>query len=370
MDGAHSTIATCVSCHKGNYSSAPTTCAGCHQAAYNMAESPDHSSAGIPTLCNTCHNSVAWIPSTFIHTTTGFSLTGKHLSLQCTSCHVGTVSGSSPLCYSCHQAKFTTAANHVAQSYPTTCEVCHNTTDWTQSTFNHQTSSFPLTGAHTTVVCSNCHTSGFGTIPTTCVSCHQTNYNTTNNPNHTTLKLSTACETCHTTNPGWTPATFSIHSSYFVLAGFHTSLTCEQCHNGTYNGTAPGSTCISCHQTDYNNTTNPNHATAQFPTDCSSCHSQTAWTPSTFNHDAQYFPIYSGGHNNRWTLCSQCHQDPANFITFTCMSSGCHPQTQTNSQHNGRSGYSWTASACYNCHPRGSGGGSIQNLLKHPVIIK
>ena len=105
--------------------------------------------------------------------------------------------------------------------------------------------------------------------------------------------------------------------------------------------------------TNYNNTTNPNHAAAQFPHECQTCHSQTVWTPSTFNHDQAYFPIYSGSHLNRWTLCSQCHQDPTNFATFTCMSSGCHSQSSTDSQHAGVSGYTYVASACYNCHPVG-----------------
>jgi hypothetical protein len=272
------------------------------------------------------------------------------------------------LCVSCHQANYNSAANHVAQSYPTACEMCHNTTDWTQSTFNHQTTPFPLTGAHTTVLCGNCHQNGFTGTPTACVSCHQANYNTTANPSHTGLQLATTCETCHTTNPGWQPATFPVHNNYYALAGAHISLTCAQCHNGNYLPTSVPTDCYSCHTTNYNNTTNPNHQLAQFPHDCQTCHTQSVWSPSTFNHDAQYFPIYSGSHNNRWTLCSQCHQSPTNFATFTCMSSGCHPQASTDSNHNGVSGYVYVASACYNCHPRGNGGGKA--LFQHLRISK
>ena len=357
LTGAHLTIATCATCHNGNFTNTtPTLCVGCHQSSFNNSVNPNHKAAGIPTACETCHNSTAWIPSTFVHANTGFALTGLHATIQCSSCHVGKVTGLSTLCLPCHQSVFNTAPNHVSQSYPTTCELCHNTTDWTQSTFNHQTTTFPLTGAHTTLTCNSCHTNGFGTIPITCVSCHQANYNSTNNPSHTALSLATTCETCHTTNTGWAPATFPIHSNYYVLAGAHTSQACSSCHtNNTYNGSTP-KTCIGCHQTDYNGTTNPNHAAAQFPTDCASCHSQTVWTGATFNHDAQYFPIYSGHHSGRWTLCSQCHQDPLNFVTFTCMSSGCHAKSSTDSNHRGVSGYTYTASACYNCHPRGNAG--------------
>jgi len=355
LTGAHLTVATCATCHNGNFTNTtPAICYGCHQVSYTSAVNPNHNAAGISTSCETCHSSTAWIPSTFVHANTGFALTGLHATIQCSSCHVGKVTGLSVLCSSCHQSVYNTAPNHVSQSYPTTCELCHNTTDWTQSTFNHQTTPFPLTGAHTTVTCNSCHTNGFGAIPITCVSCHQANYNSTNNPSHTALGLATTCETCHTTNTGWAPAAFPVHSTYYVLAGAHISLDCASCHtNNTYNGSTP-STCIGCHLTDYNATTNPNHAAALFPTNCESCHSQTVWTGATFNHDAQYFPIYSGHHNGRWTLCSQCHQDPANFLTFTCMSSGCHPQASLANNHSGVSGYVYLASACYSCHPKGN----------------
>ena len=213
--GAHATTA-CQNCHKGNYNNIPNQCVGCHLDSYNNSLNPKHQPAGISTACQTCHNSTAWIPSLFTHTTTGFALTGAHTTIQCSSCHIGTTSGLNSLCISCHLANYNSAPNHVSQNYPTTCELCHNTSDWSQSTFNHQTTPFPLTGAHTTVTCNNCHQNGF-TIPTTCASCHQTNYNTTTNPNHLTLALATTCETCHTTNPGWNPAAFPVHNNYYVL---------------------------------------------------------------------------------------------------------------------------------------------------------
>ncbi|MBK7029732.1 MAG: hypothetical protein IPH45_11175 [Bacteroidales bacterium] len=39
---------------------------------------------------------------------------------------------------------------------------------------------------------------------------------------------------------------------------------------------------------NYNQTTNPNHVTSQFATTCQDCHTQTAWVPSTFDHDNTY----------------------------------------------------------------------------------
>ncbi|MEZ4892895.1 MAG: hypothetical protein R2778_07735 [Saprospiraceae bacterium] len=48
---------------------------------------------------------------------------------------------------------------------------------------------------------------------------------------------------------------------------------------------------------DYNQTTNPDHEQAQFPTDCVLCHTETAWVPSTFDHNAIY--PFTGAHSDR-----------------------------------------------------------------------
>jgi hypothetical protein len=109
---------------------------------------------------------------------------------------------------------------------------------------------------------------------------------------------------------------------------------------------------VGCHLTDYNQTNNPPHASAQFPTDCQMCHTTSAWIPSTFDHDGQYFPIYSGKHAGEWNLCSDCHTNPGNYAEFTCLT--CHGQSQTNEEHNGVPGYSYNSNACYNCHPNGN----------------
>jgi hypothetical protein len=39
--------------------------------------------------------------------------------------------------------------------------------------FNHINSNFPLTGAHTSLNCQQCHQSGYSGTPTECVACHQ-----------------------------------------------------------------------------------------------------------------------------------------------------------------------------------------------------
>jgi hypothetical protein len=256
-------------------------------------------------------------------------------------------------CIACHQVQYDGAKDHKTQAYPQDCKMCHNANNWLNASFNHATTSFPLTGVHTTTLCARCHTTGYSNTPTTCVACHQVKYNATTNPNHKTLALAVTCGDCHTTNAGWVPATFAIHNTYFVLSGAHSAIgtNCALCHKGNYNTTP--ATCYGCHAAKYNATTNPNHVAAKFPTECAACHTSTAWTPSTFNHDSQYFRINSGKHQGEWNLCTECHTTATNYAVFNCLL--CHEhsnKTDLDSKHKGESGYSYTSAACLSCHPR------------------
>jgi len=339
--GAHATTA-CALCHATGYVGTPTDCNACHQNAYATAQIPSHTAAGISVDCKTCHTSTTWQTTTFKHATTGFDLTGGHATiLQCSQCHLGNTTSASVQCVSCHQVQYNTANGHVASKFPTDCTLCHSTTNWLQTTFDHNTSNFPLTGAHTTVACATCHANGYVGTPTACNSCHLVDYNGAANPNHKTLALPLTCADCHTTNLGWVPATFAIHSNYYALTGFHATIAsnCVLCHKG---GTYPNTptTCYGCHATDYNNTNNPSHTAAQFPTDCATCHTNVAWSPSTFDH-TKYFPIASGRHN---VPCLQCHTTPTNYAVFNCII--CHSNAHNQSQGN---------AGCYRCHPTGRG---------------
>jgi hypothetical protein len=260
-------------------------------------------------------------------------------------------------CYGCHAATYTQTTNpkHATTGFSTDCQSCHSQSAWLPSTFNHATI-YPLTGAHATIAtnCVLCHPGSYANTPNTCAGCHQNNYNQATNPSHTALGISTDCATCHTTNPDWEPAAFPTHNNYYVLAGAHATIAsqCGDCHNGNYISTP--NTCSGCHIAEYNATNNPNHQAAQFPTTCADCHTQSTWNPSTFDHDGQYFPIYSGKHNGEWDLCSDCHPNSSNYAVYTCTTS-CHSQTATNNEHNGVVGYQYLSSACLNCHPNGNG---------------
>ncbi len=356
LTGAH--IATeCSACHTDGYAGTSMLCNSCHAENYSQAQNPIHSTAGLSTECENCHTTTAWIPSEFDHTaTSGFELTGGHAERQCADCHIGTTTAASPECISCHQANYNSAPNHLAQNYPTECLQCHTVNSWEAENFDHSLTNFPLTGAHIATECSACHTDGYASTSMLCNSCHTDDYNASVNPSHSALGLSASCDECHTTNPGWEPAQFPNHNDYYALNGAHAAVSgnCFLCHKGNYTNTP--NTCYECHASDYNTTTDPSHLAANFPTECQTCHTETAWEPSTFDHDGQYFPIYSGRHNGQWNSCADCHTEPTNFAVFSCITCHEHNQTETDSHHNDVSGYAYTATSCFECHPNGFAG--------------
>jgi Zn finger protein HypA/HybF involved in hydrogenase expression len=359
LTGAHTAL-QCAQCHVGgNYSITSPACVSCHQNDFNSATNPDHRAAGFATDCTQCHSTASWSGASFNHATTGFALTGAHTGLQCAQCHVGgNYNITTSACVSCHQNDFngTTNPSHQTAGFPTDCTQCHTTATWPGATFNHATTGFALTGAHTTLPCAQCHVGGnYNITSPACVSCHQTDFNGTTNPDHRAAGFPTDCSQCHST-VNWSGASFNHATTGFALTGAHAAAQCAQCHvGGNYTNVSPA--CVSCHQTDYNGTTDPPHATAGFPTDCSQCHSTATWAGATFDHDAAYFPIYSGRHKGKWDACSTCHTNSANYTVFSCF--GCHPhddQAGTDSHHQGQSGYRYESTSCYRCHPRGNAG--------------
>ncbi|HUD65384.1 MAG TPA: hypothetical protein VMQ17_12425 [Candidatus Sulfotelmatobacter sp.] len=274
----------CSDCHvNNNYNITTTACLSCHQRDYNGATTPvNHIAAGLPTTCETCHDTVLWTDGKFNHASTGFPLTGAHTvpPRLCADCHVNNnYALNSVLCYSCHQKDYAGTNNpaHAAAGFPTTCEVCHDTSVWTDSTFNHNNTAFPLTGSHTVPPrqCSDCHVNNnYTTLPTTCIGCHQTDYNNTANPGHSAQPqfFPTTCQTCHNTT-AWTGATFN-HTQY---TQFSTN------HGGAAN------VCSTCH------INSNNYAVFQ----CTGCHGGN--NPNNFHHDNVPGYVYNS------INCYQCH---------------------------------------------------------------
>jgi hypothetical protein len=319
--------------------------------------------------CDACHSSKGWKLDkaiySFDHNKTALPLVGQHQTVDCKICHPTLVfSEAKTGCVDCH----TDLHN---QTVGPDCARCHTPKSWIIDNITelHQKSRFPLTGPHYTAQCASCHPSAsllrFEPLGVLCVDCHRTDYNNTTSPNHAEAGFSTNCTECHAVNSmNWGAA--SIDHSFFPLTLGH-AIDCFRCHtNHTF--TKISTACISCHLADYNNTTNPPHASINIPMTCADCHSTNpGWKPATFNHDAQFFPIYSGRHNGTWSTCGDCHTNPSNYQVFSCINCHTHNQTETDSRHRDVTGYSYTSTACYQCHPTGGGGGKMSNPGK---IIK
>lgn len=338
-------------------------------AAFLWAAAPDPARASSPVTsphgsleaeCALCHGARGWKPAQinpkFKHADYGFALEGAHRAVECTACHRSLeFARAETACASCH-------LDPHRGEFGVACEQCHTARsflDRSAMTRRHQETRFPLIGAHLATDCQRCHElkpSGalrFAAMPTMCRSCHLDDYKSATNPDHASSGFSLECESCHRF-VSWHSAAFDHAGTGFPLTGTHRSVPCAACHvGGVYKGTSTA--CVSCHQNDYDATTNPNHAQMGFPLDCASCHGTSNWRGSFTQHDALYFPIYSGAHRGRWTLCADCHTDPANFTTFSCI--GCHPhsdQATTDAKHAAVTGYQYASTACYSCHPRGT----------------
>ncbi len=437
LTGKHIT-ATCISCHASGYNNTSSECSSCHINDFNTAASPNHIAAAFPQQCQQCHTTSNWDVANFDHTTyTQFPLAGKHINVNCSECHQSGYANTPQECNACHNNDFTGATNpnHVSANFPTACETCHNVNGWTPAqfdhdqryfpiysgkhrgewtlcsdchtnsnnyavfscitchehnrsdmdnehrgvsgyvyasaeclschpdgdgdgAFNHLTSQFPLTGAHINLECSLCHTQGYATPPQTdCVACHATDRNSTHNPDHSAANFSNNCTECHSST-AWTPSSY-LHTSAYQLTGAHTSAACSDCHTSGYSNIPHQ--CNDCHSGDVAQVLDPPHSALNFSLTCSECHTTTAWLPSSYDHDGPYFPVYSGEHRNKWNECSDCHTNPANYSSNSCINCHEHNESEMNTAHLTVNGYSFLNSACFACHPVGS----VVNAFNH-----
>jgi hypothetical protein len=351
--GKHRSV-PCSDCHlKGVIAGTPTACEACHWDR----KQDDRYRLRLGIHCADCHTPFDWKrlkANSWEHgLVTGFPLAGIHKTMDCSQCHPDNMfSRQSQDCYSCHRQQYERAPNHVSANYSTDCRRCHlSMTTWTGAQTGH--ASFPLLGRHAAAACTDCHKNNvYVGTPRECVGCHLQNYNATTAPNHRQAGYSTDCASCHGTSAQtWNNAAVN-HDQFWPLLGAHKTLTCDTCHVAGYN--LPRD-CYGCHKKNYDATTNPNHKSAGYSTDCQNCHltSHISWNQAVFNHK---FPIKSGKHAG--FACTDCHLT-ANYLVFSCIDCHTHNKSSTDSGHGDVSGYSYNSQACYSCHPNGTiGGGS------------
>ncbi|MCB0531509.1 MAG: hypothetical protein KDD14_04865 [Saprospiraceae bacterium] len=342
-------IADCARCHtNGSYSNTPSDCIACHQTDFETASNPNHTASNFSQNCIECHTTDPdWMPAKFAqHDALYFPIySGKHKGEwdQCADCHTDPTNFAVFSCTTCHTNPETdnhhTGITGYTYNSPA-CLACHPNGDGSDG-FDHNKTQFPLKGAHVTVDCKQCHVSTYTGTPTACVSCHLDDYNATTDPNHATSQFPQDCALCHT-ETGWTPASFDHNLTKFPLKGAHVSTACVECHASGYTGTPTA--CVSCHLPDYNATTDPNHAASQFPQDCALCHTESGWTPATFDHNMTKFPL-KGAHVS--TACVECHASGYTGTPTDCASCHMADYNQTNSPQHTSAGFPTT---CADCH--------------------
>jgi hypothetical protein len=169
----------------------------------------------------------------FNHDWTAFTLTGKHESAACKACHTSQAyKGTSQACSSCH------ADTHHKGSMGANCRQCHGTSEWKGAVFDHDRTSFKLTGKHVTAECAACHKGAvYKETPDACVSCHADTKHKGS--------FGTNCQQCHNTS-NWKAAEFVHRFPIQHGSRRRSNNTCATCHADESNYKAY--TCYNCHE--------------------------------------------------------------------------------------------------------------------------
>ena len=330
--------------------------------------------------------------NTFNHMTTGFPLSGMHISVACETCHVGgTFKGTPKACAGCHTIGRLVAATPKTQDHiPTTkgCDACH------ASAGSFETAVMDHTGL--TQPCAVCHSGSYSSVksapsdtlhnsnsslatPQPCDSCHKSTFTFAGSRfDHSTTTSDCAnchngtaalgksathiptveprCEACHTpaVTPGWpNPTSFLgavFDATAHTAAGYTIgSNTCATCHGPITGVKAKSSAhiattlqCDICHTstTSFASNWTMNHAANGNSANCASCHTgATVDTTVVLGKPAATHIVTS-------LACEVCHTDtssPGGFKVWTM-------------SHNG------ITTGCSSCH----GGQSFQGSVPNP----
>lgn len=214
MDGGHAGK-TCEDCHTHGRALEPSVpCATCHLEAHG----------GTAASCAQCHEVSGFTPARFDHGPCTCAFPGKHQTVGCLACHADFDFTDTPtLCSGCH-------AKDRPHDDLGECSRCHSALSWTDDRFDHDSSKFPLRGAHLSVSCQQCHTTAgqFRGAPTACAGCHAE----AGEAAHGDFG---ACEACHAVE-AFAPSTFHHAPVGFALTGRHAALPCRECHDQKVKG--------------------------------------------------------------------------------------------------------------------------------------
>ena len=242
-----------------------------------------------------------------------------------------------------------------------------------KSDFNHQSTGFPLTGAHAQQECQTCHVRGiFKGTPKQCEQCHTQGSrlgNTAKPADH--VQTTQGCAQCHGSTTTWKGARFShadvrpgscatchgVSATGKPANHISTNAACDACHRTTAwipatSGALPsghrpivaGTACSTCHVGGTSNFTHPNVATG-----CASCHNGVYARAKTS----------TATHNFAGTnTCETCHRSTASFtgatFSHTFVTPGqcanCHNGSNPPAVGKPQTGHVTTTASCDSCH--------------------
>ncbi len=268
--------------------------------------------------CAKCHKESSFLSlkkmDFFDHTVTDYPLEGKHLEVDCKQCHKKRFSTTIDFtaCNKCHddyhQEEF--KENGITPD----CIECHSLEkgfDYSLYTLEqHQTTTFPLEGAHNATPCFACHISEddkrwtFRNLGSTCIDCHKDSHEGFISEKYYPKQ---DCKSCHI-NETWSTVNFDHNNTNWSLTGRHKDVDCRECHFDTgENNIVINQTfkdldtkCITCHENIHDDSFAFNGVT-----DCKRCHVTDSWFPKKFDHNNTAFPL-KGQHAE--IECKECHK--------------------------------------------------------------
>lgn len=315
---AHASVEeSCDSCHSADEAvSQDVLCGSCHVEVFTDKTGGTgfhgiHPEASDDS-CFSCHQehegrdaaAVQFEPEAFNHIFTDFPLDGAHEQVECINCHVSDAlyRDATEQCSDCH-SNDDVHMGVLGES----CESCHASVSWDAVEFDHSTTMFPLQAAHEEAACIDCHRNQtFVGTPLRCESCHRED-------DVHEGRNGTDCASCHN-DTSWAATDFDHWMiSGFALEGRHETLSCQSCHTADLQAALP-QTCVGCH------TQNDVHD-GRLGEDCGSCHSQTGWVNTGFDHLSATGFALTGTHAD--AQCADCHTETvAAALPTDC--AGCH----------------------------------------------
>ncbi len=201
--------------------------------------------------------------------------------------------------------------------------------------------------------CSACHAPPWSrdNMASRCLNCHTDVRDEidTEQALHGRLSNGNQCRTCHSEHNGvhadlTTFARFDHDCTRFKLTGKHTAAECQSCHRDNQYMDTP-SDCVGCHAEP----PVPDVHKKRYGSNCSQCHTTTAFTGSSFKHS---FPINHGRGRRGASDCATCHKEaPDNFASYTCY--GCHEHNEDRIKRRHTRVAAAELPNCVHCHKGG-----------------